>query len=749
MDDPLGLAILSVAALVVAIVALAKLAGLKASIEELKRRIGALERGDEAPASKPVVTKPAAAVPPPLPAYVTQPKATTPSAAPSVTVPVTPHLAFNWESILGVKLFAWIGGFAFFLGIVFFVKYAFENNWITPAMRVVAGAIVGLVLIAVSLLPRVRRYHVPAQSLCATGILILYADFYAAHAFYNLIPLTGTIALMWIVTAIALGLATYLAGQSIAWLGIIGGFITPAFFRTIYASPIVLFGYSGVLSCAVAAIGALKRWNYLLIAAAVGSVLLEFAWAADAFGESGAEEARIVFLVNQALFLAICIGLTWAKLGDNWTIAAATIVGFAPLFAFIQDPENNFADFDCGFATILLSVAGLIAIAVANREFEDKSKGLGIIVGLALFLAWCAEWSWFAAVYLKGVLNDAPMFVGSRINLVIVFHVAIFLLFVTSPYFVGTKKLWPWVIGALAGPLQFWFVHQYMHVRLGLAPGHPVVPDNWLWLPTLAFALPAAVGVWYLVKREHVALTSGDSRLATQGAAVLAFVSLVFPVQFPREWITVGWAIEGLALILLFRWIPNRRLRAVALIVLAAAFVRLALNPAVLEYHPRSHTPIWNWYLYAYGVAAICFSLSGRWFGEPVEKHYERIASPALYSLGGIILFLLMNIEIADYFSIGPTLTFSFRGNFARDMTYTISWSLFAFCLLVFGIGKNIRAVRLVAIGLLLVTFGKLFLHDLDSLNQLYRIGAFIVVAVIAIVASFVYQRFLLPRAKT
>jgi uncharacterized membrane protein len=47
------------------------------------------------------------------------------------------------------------------------------------------------------------------------------------------------------------------------------------------------------------------------------------------------------------------------------------------------------------------------------------------------------------------------------------------------------------------------------------------------------------------------------------------------------------------------------------------------------------------------------------------------------------------------------------------------------------------------------VTFAKLFLHDLDSLTQLYRIGAFIAVAVIAIVASFVYQRFLLPRAKT
>ena len=116
-----------------------------------------------------------------------------------------------------------------------------------------------------------------------------------------------------------------------------------------------------------------------------------------------------------------------------------------------------------------------------------------------------------------------------------------------------------------------------------------------------------------------------------------------------------------------------------------------------------------------------------------------------LYSLCGILLFLLMNIEIADYFSIGPTLTFSFSGNFARDMTYTIAWSLFAFALLMSGIWKKVATLRLVGIALLCVAFAKLFLHDLDTLNRLYRIGALVTVAIIAIVVSFVYQRFLAP----
>jgi uncharacterized membrane protein len=102
-----------------------------------------------------------------------------------------------------------------------------------------------------------------------------------------------------------------------------------------------------------------------------------------------------------------------------------------------------------------------------------------------------------------------------------------------------------------------------------------------------------------------------------------------------------------------------------------------------------------------------------------------------------------VNIEIADFFSDGTRIRFRFSGNFARGMTFTIAWALFALLLLVVGIWKNAVAVRYASIALLSVTLLKLFFHDLASLPQLYRIGALIGVAVIAILASFLYQRFL------
>jgi uncharacterized membrane protein len=63
--------------------------------------------------------------------------------------------------------------------------------------------------------------------------------------------------------------------------------------------------------------------------------------------------------------------------------------------------------------------------------------------------------------------------------------------------------------------------------------------------------------------------------------------------------------------------------------------------------------------------------------------------------------------------------------------------------LLIIGIRQTARPVRYASLGLLGVTILKLFLHDLSQLDQLYRIAAFVVVAIIAIFASFLYQRFL------
>lgn len=700
---------------------------LRVKLSELTRRVSDLESQVKVAPVAPAETK--RVTPPPLPAFLQPPTAAAPTSAPvpnerSTTARSTSSSPVNWESILGVKFFAWIGGLALFLGVIFFVKYAFERNLVTPTMRVTIGAAIGLALILVSLLPKVRRFTVPAQSLCATGIVILYADIYGAHALYHLIPLTAAAVLMWTTTALALLLASYASAQSMAVLAIIGGFLTPALLEDAPANAVEIFGYVAVLNLAIAGLVAVKRWDYLLLLAALGTFLAEFRWM-----PVNHETGRNIFLGFIGQFLAIFLALRSAKRRDEYAIASVLVAAIATFAFCVVGADFAPPAFVFIFPILLLTNCAVFVIAVVDRSLSpSRNKALAAIFAGCLVFTCLIEGGWSRHV----LTTNQP-------SVALAWHIAILLLYSATPYFCRTKRVWTWLIAAVAGPAQFWFVYQLVD---------QCWPNDYEWILPAAFAIPGAIGLIYLVAKEHIDLASGDARLASQGAAVLTFVSLIFPIQFEREWITLGWALEGLALILLFRWIPNRRLRAVALVALTAAFVRLALNPAVLQYHPRTHVPILNWYFYVYGLAALAFLFSARWFGPPREKRYERNAAAYLYTLAGVLVFLLMNIEIADYFSIGPALTFSFEGNFARDMTYTIAWAAFAFVLLLIGIINNVRATRLAAIALLCFALAKLFLHDLDTLSQLYRIAAFFIVAIIAIVASFAYQKFLTPKPR-
>lgn len=173
------------------------------------------------------------------------------------------------------------------------------------------------------------------------------------------------------------------------------------------------------------------------------------------------------------------------------------------------------------------------------------------------------------------------------------------------------------------------------------------------------------------------------------------------------------------------------------------AFARLALNPAVLEYHVRSQTRLCNWFLYSYGLVTACLLAGARLLAPPRDRVWGVQAPLLLYTRGAPRGFLLLNLEIADWFSTGTSPTFQFNASFRQDMTYSLAWGLCAFLLLAIGFKTGRRGARYAGMGLLGVTIVKLFLHDLWRLGGLYRIGSLIGPAVVLMVVSFIYQRFL------
>jgi hypothetical protein len=394
----------------------------------------------------------------------------------------------------------------------------------------------------------------------------------------------------------------------------------------------------------------------------------------------------------------------------------------------------------------------LLILVTLRLPIADPSPVFGLALCLAallLGLARAFRLDWLPAVGLGCVLALQHVwhlhhFRPDRAPVALAWYLGFFMLFAGFPFACRARfaeRVAPWAAAALSGPLHFFLVYQVVRAAY---------PNDYMGLLPAAFALLMLVGLGAVLRVLPAAHPVGRSQLAWFGGATLFFVTLVFPLQFDRQWLTLGWALEGAALLWLFHRVGHPGLRLVGVALLGVAFVRLALNPEVLSYHRRSATPVLNWYLYAYGVVSACLFAGARLLRTPPMVLAGRRVAPVLAGLGTLLVFLLMNVEIADYFAAGSSvLTFEFSGNFARDMSYSIAWGLFALGLLVVGMREALPAARYASLGLLSVTLLKLFFHDLGRLGQLYRIGALIGVAVIAILASALYQRFLATGGRT
>lgn len=184
------------------------------------------------------------------------------------------------ENRIGGSWLNRIGIIAVTLGVGFFLKYAFESQWIGPLGRVAAGALAGFAFLFAAERLRSRGYRSYAHGLAGGGILILYLSAYAAYAYYSLIEHLAAFALMGLVTALAVALAAFFNALPIAALGLIGGFLTPLVLSTGVDRQAALFGYIALLDAGVLALAYVKGWRSLNYASFIATAILSAGWLA-------------------------------------------------------------------------------------------------------------------------------------------------------------------------------------------------------------------------------------------------------------------------------------------------------------------------------------------------------------------------------------------------------------------------------------------------------------------------------------
>lgn len=245
------------------------------------------------------VTEPASA-PGPLSLPPPPPRAAAPAPVRRERTPV------DLEQLLGGQLFAWVGGVAILVGVVFFVATAIHRGWIGEGMRVGLGFLGSSVLLLVGLWLHERRGQTQASLVAiGTAIAALYACLVAGSLVYDLIEPTLGLAAAALVGAVATLTAVRLASVHVAALGIVGALLAPVLVGAGTSGAALVF----MAIALTASTGVLlwRRWDWLAVLSYVVSAPQLAKWVFDQ-PQSGIPLVLAVLIAFWALFITAALG---------------------------------------------------------------------------------------------------------------------------------------------------------------------------------------------------------------------------------------------------------------------------------------------------------------------------------------------------------------------------------------------------------------------------------------------------------
>ena len=162
--------------------------------------------------------------------------------------------------------------------------------------------------------------------------------------------------------------------------------------------------------------------------------------------------------------------------------------------------------------------------------------------------------------------------------------------------------------------------------------------------------------------------------------------------------------------------------------VVLAGFADIEPLGCVIEKHYSSYWNALYQRLLTSGVFILSLFVAGRQL-----KALSRETWLVLEIVSGLLFFCYSSSEVFRFLQ-------EFLSSF-RHGGLSVYWGILAFILLLTGLKKQIKYLRLCGFGLFAVTAGKIFFVDLASLEQLWRIVAFAVIGLFMLAGAVLYIR--------
>jgi uncharacterized membrane protein len=684
------------------------------------------------------------------------------------------------ETFIGENLISKIGILILVLGISYFVKFAIDKDWINEPARVGIGVLCGALVMGIAHKLR-EKYAAFSSVLVAGAIAIFYFTIGIAFHEYHLFNQTVAFSIMVVITAFSCLVSLSYNRVELAVLSLIGGFAVPFMVSTGSGNYVVLFSYILILNTGILAIAYHKKWNLVNLLSFIFTVILYGGWLVTdlssakhhylggfwfgfAFytlftiinfihnvrtkGQFTTTQLSI-FIANTFLFYGAGMAIlntyhpelkgafTGSIAGLNlfyaWFLykkfgldknAIYLLIGLTLTFITLAIPVQ----FQGNYITLFWAGEAVLLMWLAQKSKISSYRFGSVIVHLLMTISLLMDWDKYysnSSLVLNIALN--PIFITG-----VVAFTSLFLV-----YFLLKKEEEPVKLAGIifnpSGYREFIFI---IGIIVAYVVGIAEVAyqaDDYIKeyesvasVPIVYHLLFSAILFHFALQRKTKSAYSIASIIAMLNVFIFAFLFSKVPFSEHRAYITTA-VIQRIAFYLHYI--------SLGIIVYFLYQLYKMHREKIIGDFLNQKLFIWVFAFFILFIASSEVMLHGLLLGNSPITTSDIVAYNKTVGI--------TNFDIKDNYTreiIANEKIDSLRTTIWKT-SFPVLWGIFAFVFLIFGIKRQNKTLRIIALSLLGLTIVKLFLFDISNVSETGKIIAFILLGILVLVISFVYQK--------
>jgi len=694
----------------------------------------------------------------------------------SAPVQGAPEVKSNIEKYIGENLINKIGIIITVIGVAIGVKYSIDHQLISPLARVILGYLMGLGLLGIGISLK-KNYESYSSVLVSGAIAIMYFMTYAAYSFYELIPQAFAFLLMVIFTAFAVVTAINYNKQVIAHFGLVGAYAVPFLLSNDSGRVEILFSYIAIINIGILLIAVKKYWKPIYYFSFLLTWLIFFSWFsskyhADAHFVLSLTFISVFFLTFYVIFIAYKLRQKEKfEMDDILLLLANSFIFYGIGYSVLssQDAGKQLL----GLFTVCNAILHFVVSVVIYRQKTADRNLFFFVAGLVMVFITIAvpvqlDGNW---VTLLWVCEAALVFWIGRTKNVTFYEALSYILMMLA--FISLVQDWTTVYDIYnpAKPetriLPLFNINFLTSVLFILSFGYinilnrnPKYRPPFISQPELSgivsYLIPAIflVVIYYSFQIEistywNQLYVDSAKEIKHEGANYLDHFQNADLLKFKDIWL-LNYSLLFMALLSLvnIKKLRNGNLGFINLclstIVLLFFLVLGLYSLGELRESYLSHT-LSDPYLRSginLGLRYVSFAFVGLVLFsiyKQIQQDYLKTDSFNLTAAYDILLYSTLiwiaSSELIAWMDIANS-TQSYK------FALSILWGVSSLLLIVLGIWKNKKHLRIGAIALFAVTLVKLFFYDIPHLDTIAKTIVFVALGILLLIISFLYNKY-------